>query len=39
LEKKSRAVFRYDKADFQISMLAIDFGRTGEKGEIGLLDS
>ena len=39
LEQKSCAVFRYVEADFQISMLAIDFGRSGEKREIGLLDS
>src|SRR5437660_744695 len=39
LEQKSCAVFRYVEADFQISMLAIDFGRPGEKREIGLLDS
>src|SRR6478672_9058142 len=39
LEQKSCAVFRNVEADFQVSMLAIDFGRTGEKGEIGLLDS
>src|SRR4029077_13669196 len=39
LEQKSCAVFRNVEADFQICMLAIDFGRTGEKGEIRLLDS
>src|SRR5207248_8299134 len=39
LQQKSCAVFGYVEADFQISMLAIDFGRSGEKREIGLLDS
>src|SRR5437870_13710151 len=39
LEQKPCAVFRNVEADFQISMLAIDFGWSGEKREIGLLDS
>ena len=39
LEQKSCAVFRYVEADFEIRMLASDFGRSGEKREIGLLDS
>src|SRR5437870_7745472 len=39
LEQKPCAVFRNVEADFQIYMLAIDFGRSGEKREIGLLDS
>src|SRR5437867_10171959 len=39
LEQKSCAVFRYIEADFQIYMLAIDFGWSGEEREIGLLDS
>src|SRR5438874_3748496 len=39
LEQKSCAVFRNVEADFQISMLTVDFGRSGEKREIGLLDS
>src|SRR4029077_18003100 len=39
LQKESCAVFRYVEADFEISTLAIDFGWSGEKREIGLLDS
>src|SRR5207244_11119587 len=39
LEQKSCAVFRNVEADFQICMLAIDFGWSGEKREIRLLDS
>src|ERR1700745_444753 len=39
LEQKSCAVFRNVEAGFQVSPLAINFGRSGEEGEIGLLDS
>src|ERR1700720_4820174 len=39
LEEKACAVFRNVEADFQICMLAIDFGWSGEKREIRLLDS
>src|SRR6185312_1488767 len=39
LEQKSCAVFRNVEADFQICMLAIDFGWSGKKREIGLFDS
>src|SRR5437016_13287206 len=39
LQKESCAIFRHVEADFQISVLAIDFGRSGEKRKIGLLDS
>src|SRR5205823_5351547 len=38
LEQKSCAVFRNIETDFQISMLATDFGRSREKREIGLFD-
>ena len=37
-KQKSRAVFRNVEADFEIGMLASDFGRSGEEWEIRLLE-